>query len=88
MDDKEILKLVKILVGEIRAYGSHGIDMNKIVPNVEKLGLITNELVYQLQEIALDFENRDESSIKAVGKEARKWIDCIENEVLWTKKSS
>lgn len=88
MTEKEILKLVNILIGETSAYGSHDIDMEKIVPNVEKLGEVTTELVSKLQEIATSWENREESSIKAVGQKARYWVDFIEVEVLETKKSS
>ena len=88
MSEEEILKLVNILIGETSAYGSHDIDMDRIVPNVEKLGQITTELVSKLQEVATSWENREESSIKAVGQKARYWVDFIEVEVLETKKSS
>lgn len=88
MTEEEILKLVHILIGETRAYGSHDIDMEKIVPNVEKLGQVTTELVSKLQEIATSWENREESSIKAVGQKARYWVDFIEVEVLDVVKRS
>lgn len=88
MSEEEILKLVNISIGKTSATGSHGTDIDERVPNVEKLGQVTTELVCQLQRVATSWETRDESSIKTVGKEARKWIDFIEVEVLETKKSS
>ncbi len=86
MTEEEILKVINVLIGERRPYGSHGIDMDKIVLNVDLLGRIVTELIDELNWTAIDFENRPESSIQAVGKKARYWIDFIEVEILGTKK--
>mgnify|MGYP001431411377 CR=1 FL=1 len=86
MTEEEILKVINLLIGEIKPYGSHGIDMDKIVPNVDMLGRIATALIIELNWTAEDFENRSESSIKAVGEKARYWIDFIEVEILETKK--
>jgi len=87
MSEDEILKLIQILIGSTSATGSHGEDMDRIVPNVNKLGSIAVELVSNLRTIADAWENRHEASIKAVGDKARYWIDFIETEVLETKKT-
>lgn len=87
MSEDEILKLVQILIGSTSATGSHGEDMNRIVPNVNKLGIIAVELISSLRTIADAWENRQEASIQAVGKKARYWINFIETEVLETKKT-
>lgn len=86
MTEEEILKVIDLLIGERKPHGSHGIDMDKIVPNVDLLGSIATELMLELNWTAIDFENRPESSIKAVGEKARYWIDFIEVEILGTKK--
>ncbi|MEG0619186.1 MAG: hypothetical protein RR557_07805 [Bacilli bacterium] len=88
MREKEILILLDLIIGQTSATGSHGTDMDKVVHNVEKLGQVTTELVSKLQEIATSWENREESSIKAVGKKARYWVDFIEVEVLDVVKRS
>lgn len=82
MSEDEILKLVQILIGSTSATGSHGEDMDRIVPNVNKLGIIAVELISSLRTIADAWENRQEASIQAVGKKARYWINFIETEVL------
>lgn len=86
MSEDEILKLIKILIGSTSATGSHGEDMDRIVPNVNKLGSIAVDLVSSLYLIADAWENRQEASIQAVGKKARYWLDFIEYEVLEVKK--
>jgi len=86
MSEDEILKLIKILIGSTSATGSHGDDMDRIVPNVNKLGSIAVDLVSSLYLIADAWENRQEASIQAVGKKARYWLDFIEYEVLEVKK--
>lgn len=87
MSEDEILKLIKILIGSTSATGSHGEDMDHIVPNVNKLGSIAVDLVSSLYLIADAWENRQEASIQAVGKKARYWLDFIEYEVLEVKKT-
>ena len=87
MTEEEILKVISLLIGERKPYGSHGIDTDKIVPNVDLLGRIATELICELNWTAIDFENRSESSIKVVGEKARYWIDFIEVEILETKKT-
>ena len=86
MTEEEILKVIDLLIGDRQPLGSHGIDMDKIVPNVDILGRIAVELISELSMTASDFENRPEDSIQAVGKKARHWIDFIEVEILETKK--
>ena len=88
MTEEEILKVINLLIGERKPYGSHSIDMDKIVPNVDLLGRIVTELIGELNWTATDFESRPESSIQAVGKKARYWIDFIEVEILETKKDN
>ena len=86
MTEEEILKVIDSLIGDRQPHGSHGIDMDKIVPNVDMLGRIAVELISELSLTASSFENRPEDSIQAVGKKARYWIDFIEVEILETKK--
>lgn len=86
MTEEEVLKVINLLIGDRQPHGSHGIDMDKIVPNVDLLGRITTDLVSELRLIANDFESRPECSIQAVGKKARYWVDFIEVEILETKK--
>lgn len=82
MTEEEILKLLALTIGDTNPHGSHGIDMEKIVPNIKLLGNIATELVSQLEQIAIAFEDRPESSIQACGKEARYWVDFIKTEVV------
>ena len=86
MTEEEILKLINLLIGERKPHGSHSIDMDKIVPNVDLLGRIVTELIGELNCTATDFENRPECSIQEVGRRARYWIDFIEVEILETKR--
>ncbi|WP_427814308.1 hypothetical protein ACQKTA_04265 [Enterococcus sp. 22-H-5-01] len=82
MNEEEILKLLKLTIGGTTPHGSHGIDMDEIQPNIKLLGSVATELVCQLERIANAYEDRQENSIQACGKEARYWIDFIEKEVL------
>ena len=86
MTEEEILKVINLLIGERKPHGSHCIDMDKIVSNVDLLGRIATELIDELNWTAIDCENRPECSIQAVGKKARYWVDFIEDEILGTKK--
>ncbi|MGM0168264.1 hypothetical protein IGI39_004020 [Enterococcus sp. AZ135] len=82
MNEEEILKLLKLTIGDTVPHGSHGIDMEKIQPNIQLLGNVATELVSQLEGLAKAYEDRQENSIQACGKEARYWIDFIKSEVL------
>lgn len=80
--EQEILKVVRLMIGNTSATGSHGEDMDNRVPNVKLLGNVAFELVSELAGIAYSWENRDEYSVKAVGVAARTSIDFIKNEIL------
>ena len=85
MNEEEILKLLKLTIGETNPHGSHGVDMDVVHPNIKLLGNVATELVSQLHGLAKAYEDRPESSIQACGKEARYWIDFIKQEVLDVK---
>lgn len=82
MNEEEILKLLKLTIGDTVPHGSHGIDTEKIQPNIKLLGNVATGLVSQLEGLAKAYEGRQENSIQACGKEARYWIDFIKSEVF------
>lgn len=80
--EQEILKVVRLMVGNTSATGSHGEDMNNRVPNVKLLGNVAIELVSELSCIAYNWEDRHEYSMKAVGVVARENVNFIKDEIL------
>lgn len=82
MNVDETLKLLNIIIGDTAPHGSHGVDMDTVLPNIKQLGTVATELISELNSIAVNFENRHEASIQACGKEARYWIEFVKTEIL------
>lgn len=75
---EEIIKLLDIIIGKTNTSGDCTIDMNKRLVNTDKLGEVTFTLMMQLLD-SVETENRNETSMREVGKKARYWIDNIKD---------
>lgn len=81
MDASTILKVIRTLIGETEPYGDSGIDRERM-KNLEALIYVVDELLYDVEKVAVYYKNRDEGSMQVMGKKAHKalndwwgWLD-------------
>lgn len=80
MDASTILKVTRTLIGETEPYGDSGIDRMR-TENLEKLIYVVDELLYDVEKVAVN-KDRHEGSMRTMGGKAHKalagwwsWID-------------
>ncbi len=80
IDAGTILEVTRNLIGETEPYGDSAIDRDRTV-NVDKLIYVIDELLYDLEKVAVN-KDRHEGSMREMGKKAhnalegfRSWIN-------------
>lgn len=68
-----ILKVTRNLIGETEPYGDSAIDRDR-TENVDKLIYVIDELLYDLEKVAVN-KDRHEGSMKEMGKKAHKAME-------------
>lgn len=68
MDASTILKVVKTLIGDTEPYGDSAID-RKRTQNLDKLIYIVDELLYDVEKVAVN-KDRHEGSMRMMGEKA------------------
>lgn len=68
MDAGTILEVIRKLIGETEPYGDSGIDRER-TKNVDKLIYVIDELLYDLQKVAVN-KDRHEGSMQTMGRKA------------------
>lgn len=73
MNELEILKAIRILVGNIKPIGETNRD-NESFENIKKLCYIVNELVTDIDDVSYNNSDRQEFSMKRSGDFAGKFL--------------
>lgn len=70
---ENIKEIVEKLVGKINPVGASHID-NERFENLKTMCALVNDLVYEIDQVANDNENRQEASMKLSGVYAREFL--------------
>ncbi len=73
IDAGTILEVTRNLIGETEPYGDSGIDRER-TKNVDKLIYVLDELLYDLEKVAVN-KDRHEGSMREMGKKAHKAME-------------
>ena len=75
MDAGTILEVARKLIGETEPYGDSAIDRER-TKNVDKLIYVIDELLYDLEKVAVN-RDRHEGSMQMMGEKANKAMEDI-----------
>jgi len=77
IDNMTLIEIVMKLVGPVQPYGDSYADMQRL-SNLKKLTELTDYLLGEISKAA-ESANRQEASMKAIGKHAEQFLNDIRN---------